>query len=136
MTYLRATFVCLIIMSFTTAFAQTSNDQTVYELRTYTTNDGKLADLNARFKDHTIRLFNKHGMESIGYWMPVDKENTLIYIIRHKSMNAAKQNWQNFIDDPDWKIVAEETNRKGAILAVSPESVFMIATDYSLSILK
>lgn len=136
MLYLRATFFCLIVMSFTTGFAQTSIDQTVYELRTYTTNDGKLDDLNARFKNHTIRLFKKHGMESIGYWVPVDKDNTLIYIIRHKSMIAAKQNWQNFIDDPDWKIVAEETNRNGAILAFSPESVFMTATDYSLSMLK
>lgn len=136
MLYLRAIFVSLIVMNFTTGFAQTSIDQTVYELRTYTTNDGKLDDLNARFKNHTIRLFKKHGMESIGYWMPVDKDNTLIYIIRHKSMIAAKQNWQNFIDDPDWKIVAEETNRNGAILAFSPESVFMTATDYSLSMLK
>lgn len=133
---LRAIFVSLIVMSFTSAFAQTSIDQTVYELRTYTTNDGKLDDLNARFKNHTIRLFKKHGMESIGYWVPVDKDNTLIYIIRHKSMIAAKQNWQNFINDPDWKIVAEETNRNGAILAISPESVFMTATDYSLSMLK
>lgn len=136
MVYLRATFVCLIVMSFTTVFAQTSIDQTVYELRTYTTNDGKLGDLNARFKNHTIRLFKKHSMESIGYWVPVDKDNTLIYIIRHKSMLQAKQNWQNFIDDPEWKIVAEETNRNGTILAISPESVFMTATDYSLFMLK
>jgi hypothetical protein len=75
-------------------------------------------------------------MESIGYWVPVDKDNTLIYIIRHKSMIVAKQNWQNFIDDPDWKIVAEETNRNVAILAISPESIFMKSTNYSLSMLK
>ncbi len=136
MKYLRAMFVGLIIMGLNFTAAQAADDETVYELRTYTTNEGKLDDLNARFRDHTIGLFDKHGMESIGYWLPVDKDNTLIYVIRHKSMDAAKQNWQNFGNDPDWKVVAEETNRNGAILAVAPESVYMTATDYSLNMLK
>ena len=136
MKYMRILIVGLLILVFNASFAQDINDQTVYELRTYTTNEGKLDDLNARFRDHTIGLFNKHGMESIGYWLPVDKTNTLIYILRHKSTEAAKQSWQNFINDPDWKIVAEETNKNGPILASSPESIFMKATDYSLDFLK
>ncbi|SVE01843.1 uncharacterized protein METZ01_LOCUS454697, partial [marine metagenome] len=65
----------------------------VYELRTYVTNPGKLENLNARFRDHTVGLFKKHGIESVGYWVPTDGEsskNTLIYVIRHESRDAAK----------------------------------------------
>jgi hypothetical protein len=111
-------------------------DDTVYELRTYTTNEGKLDDLHARFRDDTIGLFNTHGMTSLGYWTPVDKPNTLIYVISHASLDQAKKNWQAFINDPDWKVVAERTNANGPILAKAPESVYMKATDYSLDMLK
>lgn len=106
----------------------------VYELRTYTTNEGKLDNLNARFRDHTIRIFKKHGMESIGYWVPTDEpksKNTLIYVIKHKSREAAKASWAAFLADPEWKKVAEESQRDGKILAKRPDSVFMEATDYS-----
>ena len=71
----------------------------VYEMRTYTAPDGKLPNLQARFRDHTIRIFNKHGMKSVGYWVPQDaptKDNTLIYIISHESRDAAKKNWADF----------------------------------------
>ena len=77
--------------------ALTSTSQAeVFELRTYTTNKGKLPNLNARFRDHTVRLFEKHGMKSIGYWTPTDKENTLVYVISHKSREAAKASWKAF----------------------------------------
>ncbi len=103
----------------------------VYELRTYTTNVGKLDNLNARFRDHTVALFEKHGIQSIGYWVPVGKENTLIYVIKHKSRDAAKASWQAFIADPAWKKVALESQVDGRILAKAPESVYMETTDYS-----
>jgi len=106
----------------------------VYELRTYTTNEGKLDNLNARFRDHTVRLFTKHGMESVGYWVPVDEpksKNTLIYVIKHESRDAAKASWKAFIADPEWKKVAEESQVDGQILAKRPESVYMETTDYS-----
>jgi hypothetical protein len=106
----------------------------VYELRTYTTNDGKLDNLNARFRDHTVALFDKHGMESVGYWVPTDEPksaNTLIYILRHQSREAAAESWAAFIADPEWTKVAEESQRDGRILAKAPESVFMEAADYS-----
>lgn len=118
----------MLLMGVTAANAQ---DASVYELRTYLTNEGKLDDLHARFRDHTMGLFDKHGMEHVGYWVPVDTPNTLIYIIKHKSMEAAKQSWQNFAGDPAWKVVAEESNRNGAILAKAPDSVYMSDTDYS-----
>ncbi|MDG1707586.1 MAG: NIPSNAP family protein [Emcibacteraceae bacterium] len=103
----------------------------VFELRTYVTNDGKLDDLHARFNDHTIGLFEKHGMENIGYWEPVDIPNTLIYIIKHDSVNAAKQSWSDFVNDPAWKTVAEESGRNGPILSKAPDSVYMTSTQYS-----
>ena len=106
----------------------------VYELRTYTTNEGKLGNLNARFRDHTVGLFTKHGMESVGYWIPADEpksKNTLIYVLKHKSREAAKASWQAFRDDPEWKQVAEASQKDGPLLAKPPESVYLEATDYS-----
>jgi len=108
----------------------------VYELRTYTTNDGKLGNLNSRFRDHTIRLFNKHGMESIGYWVPTEEpnsQNTLIYVLKHKSRDAARASWKAFLTDPEWSKVAKDSQVDGQILAKAPKSVFMDATYYSLS---
>ena len=106
----------------------------VYELRTYTTNEGKLDNLNARFRDHTVGLFKKHGMESVGYWVPIAEpksRNTLIYVIKHESREAAKKSWQAFLADPAWKKVAKESQIDGQILAKRPESVFMDLTDYT-----
>src|ERR671913_2308340 len=73
------------------AYAQGANR--VFEMRTYTANPGKFEALKSRFRDHTTRLFEKHGMTNIGYWIPVDapnSENTLIYILAHASREAAK----------------------------------------------
>jgi len=102
----------------------------VFELRTYTTNEGKLDALQARFRDHTMRIFKKHGMTNVGYWVPQDKPNTLIYIISHASREAAKQNWDGFRNDPEWQKVAKESEANGKIVA-KVESVYMDATDYS-----
>ncbi len=106
----------------------------VYELRTYTTREGKLDNLNARFRDHTVALFKKHGIESVGYWVPTDEptsKNTLIYVVKHESRAAAKASWQAFLNDPEWQKVAKESQVDGQILAKAPESVYMEATDYS-----
>ena len=108
----------------------------VYELRTYVTNPGKLDNLNARFRDHTVGLFKKHGIESVGYWVPTDGEsskNTLIYVIRHESRDAAKASWKAFGSDPAWKKVARESQVDGKILAQRPDSVYMKKTSYSPS---
>ena len=107
--------------------------QRVFELRTYTAPEGKLGALNTRFRDHTRRIFDKHGMTSIGYWVPQDapdSQNTLIYIIAHKSREAAKQSWADFQADPEWKKVSEESQRDGRIVS-KVVSVFMDPTDYS-----
>jgi hypothetical protein len=105
----------------------------VFELRTYTCSEGKLEDLKKRFRDHTIEIFARHGMESIGYWVPQDGErakNTLIYIIAHASREAATKNWQDFSNDPEWKKVNADSNANGRIV-IKTESVFMDPTDFS-----
>ena len=106
----------------------------VYELRTYTCNEGKLEALKTRFRDHTIEIFKRHGIESVGYWIPQDGEKsktTLIYIIVHPSREAAKANWAAFAADPEWKKVAAESELNGKILAKPPESVFLDPADFS-----
>ncbi len=106
----------------------------VFEMRTYTTNEGKLPDLEKRFREHTTKIFKKHGMTNIGYWVPQDspkKENTLIYIIAHKDRDAAKKSWDAFRNDPEWKEVAKASEVNGKIVS-KVESVFMDPTDYSL----
>ena len=105
----------------------------VFELRTYTAPDGKLPLLQKRFRDHAIRIFEKHGMKSVGYWVPQDapaKGNTLIYVISHASRDAAKVNWANFFADPEWKKVVAESTVDGPIVSKGV-SVYMDATDYS-----
>jgi hypothetical protein len=105
----------------------------VFEMRTYTAPDGKLPNLQARFRDHTIRIFNKHNMKSVGYWVPQDapaRDNTLVYIISHDSREAAKKNWADFQADPEWKKVSAESQVEGPIVS-KVVSVFMDATDYS-----
>lgn len=132
-TAFTAAFLITVASSFAAA-----KDSRVFELRTYTTEPGKLADLNARFRDHTCKLFEKHGMENIGYWVPLDADkgadNTLIYIIAHKSRDAAKASWAAFQADPEWQAARKKSEEKGKILAKPPESVFMSATDYSAAI--
>ena len=110
-----------------------SNAKRVYELRTYTAPEGKLGDLDKRFRDHTMRIFKKHGMESVGYWHPQDapdSANTLIYIITHKDRDTAKKNWADFQADPEWQKVSTESQVNGRIVS-KVVSVFMEPTDYS-----
>ncbi len=105
----------------------------VFEIRTYTANEGKLLDLHARFRNHTLRLFEKHGMTNVGYWSPKDaplSSNTLIYILSHDSRDAAKENWDSFRKDPEWLKVQKESEANGKLVA-KVDSIFMDATDYS-----
>lgn len=102
----------------------------IYELRTYHTVPGRLDALIARFRDHTIRIFEKHGMINVGYWVPKDTPNTLIYIISHKDAAAAKQNWDDFRKDPQWVKARTESEASGKIVE-KVDSVFMEPTDFS-----
>jgi hypothetical protein len=105
----------------------------VYELRTYHALPGRLPALQARFRDHTRRIFDQHGMTSIGYWTPQDSpasENTLIYILSHPSRDEAKKNWAAFGGDPEWQKVAKASEADGKIVE-KVDSIFMEPTDYS-----
>jgi hypothetical protein len=106
----------------------------VFELRVYHCLPGRLPALQARFRDHTISIFNRHHMTSIGYWTPQDapaKDNTLIYIISHESREQAKKNWAEFGADPEWKEVAKASEAEGKIVE-KVDSTYMDATDYSM----
>ena len=106
----------------------------VYELRTYTTLPGRLPALHARFRDHTMRLFEKHGMRNEAYWVPTDsarRDNTLIYVLSHASREAADASWRAFAGDSAWIRVRNASEADGPILARNPERTWMVATDYS-----
>ena len=105
----------------------------VYEMRTYTATEGKIDAVNARFRDHTRRIFEKYNMKSVGYWVPTEGPmagTTLIYILEHPSREAARQNWASFVKDPEWQKAKAESEANGPIVAKAA-SVFMTATEYS-----
>lgn len=109
------------------------NSSGVYELRIYHAAPGKLGELLARFRDHTIKLFDRHGMKSVAYWTPLDepdKSNTLIYILHHPSREAATANWKSFQDDPEWKSVHEKSEANGKLVD-KVDSTYMALTDFS-----
>ena len=106
----------------------------VFELRTYTASPKNLDNLNARFRNHTLKLFETHGMTNIGYWTPLEGptgETTLVYILEHPSREDARKNWAEFSADPEWQKARTESEVGGRILAKAPESVFLTPTDYS-----
>ena len=113
--------------------AQAQSATRVFELRTYTAPEGKLVNLQARFRDHTIDLFERHGITNIGYWTPQDEPNslnTLVYIISHDSRKAAATSWDAFRSDPEWREVSRASQVNGRIVS-NVESVFLGPTDFS-----
>jgi hypothetical protein len=105
----------------------------VYELRIYHTYEGKLDDLLRRFREHTVQLFEKHGIKNVAYWTPTDeplKGKTLIYIIAHPSREAATANWQAFRDDPEWQSVRDKSEANGKLVE-KIDSTFLALTDFS-----
>lgn len=118
----------------TTVSPSVAKDTRAFEMRTYYAAPGKLEALNARFRDHTCRLFKKHGIEIIGFWIPSDKEkgaeNTLVYLLAHKSREAAKKSFAEFGKDPEWQKARAESEANGKLVE-KIESVFLGATDYS-----
>lgn len=107
-----------------------SKKDRVFELRTYTTNPGKLPDLLARFRNHTLKLFKKHGMTNVAYWTVNGKDDTLVYILAHPSEEAGKKAFDAFRADPDW-VKARDASEVNGKLANKVESVYMKATDFS-----
>jgi hypothetical protein len=106
---------------------------TVYELRVYHAYEGKLDDLLRRFRDHTMALFEKHGIKNVAYWTPTDeplKGKTLVYILEHPSREAAKVNWKAFQDDPEWQSVRDKSEANGK-LVINIDSTYLALTEFS-----
>jgi hypothetical protein len=105
----------------------------VYELRMYHTNEGKLDALVARFRDHTVDIFNRHNMKSVGYFVPQDapdSKNLLIYVLEHPNRQEADKNWAAFNADPEWQKVRAASEANGAIVS-KIDRYFMNPTDFS-----
>lgn len=103
----------------------------VFELRVYTTHEGKLDNLHARFREHTIGLFEKHGITNFGYWVPEGSTDTLIYVISHDSREASKESWAGFVADSEWQKAFKASRVDGPLLSKSPEATFLEATNYT-----
>lgn len=132
---MRTLFIAaaLMLAQILTAGAEEKPMGRLYELRTYTALPGRLDALNKRFREHTLKLFEKHGMKNEMYWIPTDpklKDNTLIYVVSHESEEAAKKSWDAFRTDPEWIKARDASEADGKIVA-KVESVYMTEADYS-----
>jgi L-rhamnose mutarotase len=127
---LAAGILILSAVSFLRA-ADNATDSRCYELRVYTAADGKLDALHARFRDHTCKLFEKHGMTNLGYWVPLENpEHKLYYILAYPSREAREKSWKDFMADPDWKAAFAASEKDGK-LVTHFDSTFLHATDFS-----
>ena len=124
-------FLSLTVVLMTTLPA--AAEDRVFELRTYYANPGKMTALHARFRDHTCKLFEKHGMTLVGFWSPTDKaqaEEVMYYILAYPSKAAADEAWKAFRADPDW-VRAKAASEKDGPLVSKVDSVYLNPTDYS-----
>ncbi len=132
---MKATRLLALFMSTVTltAFAA-ENDMRVFEMRTYFPPPGKLDELHARFRDHTTKLFEKHGIVNIGYWVPIENtDNKLIYVLAYPSREAREKSWKDFMADPAWQAAQKASEVHGKLVA-KVEQRFMTTTDYSPAI--
>ena len=135
--WLKRCYICFIVIVVFLTCIQVSGlmaqDERIFELRKYTTYDGKLGDLHKRFSNHTNTLFVKHGVHLIAYWTPVDPayaSNTLIYVVAFPSTSIRDAAWKAFRDDPKWQ-KAYKASRKDGPLVKEIESTVMKATPFS-----
>jgi hypothetical protein len=145
---IRCVFSIIVAMAALNAFADDTaktspaapstnslaKDSRFFEMRTYHAAPGKLEALHSRFRDFTNKLFTKHGMTMVGYWVPMTKEgqyeNTLVYVLAFSSHEAHDKAWKEFADDPEWKAAKSDSEKNGKLVE-KVDSVYMTATDYS-----
>jgi len=130
---LIGTSVAMTVLNDDTAAAADAKANRVFEMRTYITHDGRLDALNARFRNHTNKLFAKHGIDLVGYWVPVkepESKNTLVYILGYPSLEARDASWKAFLADADWKIAKAESEKDGPIVK-QVIAQYLNPTDYS-----
>ena len=138
---MRHTIATLTVVALMPAAFAAEPDTKLYEMRTYTAAPGKLDGLNARFRDHTLKLFEKHGMTNVAYWNVAKgmkqkgEDDTLVYLLAHKSPEAMKASWDAFRSDPTWVAAkkASEDKAGGSLTAEKDgvKSIVLKATDYS-----
>src|SRR3954454_22347513 len=115
---MRIALTLFLAVCLTGTAAAADKESRVYELRIYYAPAGKLEALNARFRDHTLKLFEKHGITNVGYWVPADnKDNKLIYLLSYPSREASEKSWTAFRADPDWKKAQKESEKDGKLVA-------------------
>jgi NIPSNAP len=105
----------------------------IFEMRTYYAAAGKMPELHARFRDHTRKLFEKHGMTIVGFWSPTDEtsaEEKMVYILAYPSREAGEKAWQAFREDPEW-IKARDASELNGKLVTKIDSLWLNPTDYS-----
>jgi hypothetical protein len=124
----------LVGVSATCLAATEGKDTRCFEMRIYHAAPGKFDELHARFRNHAVRLFVKHGITNLGYWVPVDEKdgstNTLIYLLGYPNREARERAWKEFMADPDWKEAFKASEVNGTLVAKF-EQKFLVATDYS-----
>ncbi|MEX6634742.1 NIPSNAP family protein [Hyphococcus lacteus] len=126
-----AALCCISSPAFASQTAETRGKTCIYEMRTYYAADGKLEELHSRFREHTLRIFAKHGIESVGYWVPEENsKNTLIYILTYPDKHSRTNSWAAFRADPEWQSVAEKSEENGKLVE-RVDSTFLYNTDYS-----
>lgn len=129
---MRPTAFALLLLTALPALADDPKPR-VFEMRTYYVHPGKMPDMHARFRDHTCKLFEKHGMTIVGFWSPVEKEKSeevLVYLLSYPSKEAADKSWKAFREDPEWIKAKTESEKAGPIVK-KVESQYLTATDYS-----
>jgi hypothetical protein len=112
--------------------ASVAKDSRCFEMRTYTAAPGKSEALHKRFREHTLKLFQRHGMTNVGYWVPTDRPDTIVYILAYPTRAAREESWKAFGADPEWQAAKKASeDATGGSLTTKVESVFMESTDYS-----
>lgn len=131
MRLVRFALPALLLATAVAPAADPTPETRLFEIRTYTAPAGKLDALHARFRDHTIKLFEKHGITNLGYWVPIENpDNKLIYVLAHKDADSRKKSFEAFQADPDWKSALAASEKDGKIVS-KIESVLLTATDFS-----
>jgi hypothetical protein len=129
---LLVTLLALFALTgFTMSQEKNTSNNRIFEMRTYYAHQGRMAALDARFRDHTCKLFEKHGIQLVGFWKPTGKaDEVMVYILAYPSKEAAEKSWKAFREDPVW-IKAKEDSEKSGPIVKKVESVFLSPTDYS-----
>lgn len=102
----------------------------IFEPRTYTSSQGQLPALEQRFRDHTLKLFDRHGMDAVGFFVPMGSEDTLVYLLGFENEESATRSWAAFRSDADWRTVKADSEKYGAPV-VNVESRLLVPTDFS-----